>query len=145
MGFLPKTVIASEASVVVEGGSLVDFGLISSSVHNAWLRSVCGRLEMRYRYSPAVYYNFPQPTLDDAARTRIAETAQGILDARAIYADKPLADIYGEDMYFYPEVMKAHEANDAAVLAAYGFSPEATECEIVSRLFDMYEKLTKGT
>ena len=98
---------------------------------------------MRYRYSPAVYYNFPQPTLDDAARARIAETAQGILDARAIYADKPLADIYGEDMYFYPEVMKAHEANDAAVLAAYGFSPEATECEIVSRLFDMYEKLTE--
>ena len=71
-------------------------------------------------------------------------SAQGILDARAIYADKPLADIYGEDMYFYPEVMKAHEANDAAVLAAYGFSPEATECEIVSRLFDMYEKLTEG-
>ena len=142
VGFLPKTVIASESSVVVEGGSLVDFGLISSSVHNAWLRSVCGRLEMRYRYSPAVYYNFPQPTLDDAARTRIAETAQGILDARAIYADKPLADIYGEDMYFYPEVLKAHEANDAAVLAAYGFNPEATECEIVSRLFDMYEKLT---
>ena len=143
VGFLPKTVIASEQSVVVEGGSLVDFGLISSSVHNAWLRSVCGRHEMRYRYSPAVYYNFPQPVLDDAARARIAETAQGILDARAIYADKPLADIYGEDMYFYPEVMKAHEANDAAVLAAYGFSPEATECEIVSRLFDMYEKLTE--
>lgn len=142
VGFLPKTVIASEQSVVVEGGSLIDFGLISSRVHNAWLRSVCGRHEMRYRYSPAVYYNFPQPVLDDAVRARIAETAQGILDARTIYADKPLADIYGEDMYFYPEVMKAHEANDAAVLAAYGFSPEATECEIVSRLFDLYEKLT---
>lgn len=143
VGFLSETVIASEATVVVSGGSIVDFGLISSSVHNAWMRAVCGRLEMRYRYSPAVYYNFPQPALDDAARARIAETAQGILDARAIYADKPLADIYGEDMYFYPEVMKAHEANDAAVLAAYGFSPEATECEIVSRLFDMYEKLTE--
>ena len=143
-GFLPESVIASEATVVVDGGTLVDFGLISSSVHNAWMRAVCGRLEMRYRYSPAVYYNFPQPTLDDAARAKIAETAQGILDARNVYAERPLADIYGEDMYFYPEVMKAHKANDAAVLAAYGFSPEATECEIVSRLFDLYEKLTSG-
>ena len=144
VGLLPKTVIASEQSVVVEGGGIVDFGLISSSVHNAWLRAVCGRLKSDFRYSPAVYYNFPQPTLDDVARARISETAQGILDARTIYSDKSLADIYGEDMYFYPEVMKAHKTNDAAVLAAYGFSSEATECEIVSRLFEMYAKLTKG-
>ena len=143
VGFMPATVIASESSVVAENASLVDFGLISSSVHNAWMRTVCGRLEMRYRYSPAVYYNFAQPVLDDDVRASIAATAQGILDARAIYADKPLSSIYGEDMYFYPEVLRAHEANDAAVLAAYGLAEKSTESEIVSRLFEMYARLTE--
>jgi len=142
IGFMPSKVIASESAVVVEHGSIIDFGLISSSVHNAWMRAVCGRLKSDFRYSPAVYYNFPQPGLDEASRARIAATAQGILDARKVYADKPIAALYGEDMYFYPEVTKAHEANDAAVLAAYGFDPKAKECEIVSRLFEMYEKLT---
>ena len=130
----------------------------------AWMRTVCGRLKSDYSYSNTIVYNnFPWPQIEDGlevrssggavaepslptlgVRERIATTAQAILDARALYPDSSLADLY-DDTFMPPELRKAHQANDAAVLAAYGFSPKATECEIVARLFEMYAKLTGGT
>lgn len=97
---------------------------------------------MRYSYSPSVYTNFPWIKLDETQRTKIAKTAQGILDARKLYPDSSLADLYDND--FMPiELRKAHEANDKAVLKAYGLKPSASEAEIVQHLFKMYEQLTE--
>jgi hypothetical protein len=109
------------------------------------MRVVCGRLEMRYRYSVnIVYNNFPWCTPTEEQKTKIEATAQAILDARAKYADCTLAQLYGENSYLFPELVKAHEANDKAVMAAYGFKPSMTESEIVAELFKLYEKLTKS-
>ena len=116
---------------------------MTSSVHNAWMRAVCGRLESRYRYSASlVYNNFPWCNPTDAQKAKIEQTAQAILDARAKYPDSSLADLYDETT-MPPELRKAHKENDKAVLAAYGFSPKMTESEIVAELFRMYERLVK--
>ncbi|MBR6829951.1 MAG: methylase [Paludibacteraceae bacterium] len=109
----------------------------------AWMRVVCGRLEMRYRYSKdIVYNNFPwcQPT--DEQKARIEQTAQAILDARAKYPDSSLADLYDE-VTMPPELRRAHQENDRAVMAAYGFSTKMTESECVAKLFELYQKLSK--
>jgi hypothetical protein len=109
----------------------------------AWMRVVAGRLEMRYRYSGSVVYNnFPwcQPTEEQKAR--IEQTAQAILDARAKYPDCSLADLYDE-VTMPPELRRAHQENDRAVMAAYGFSTKMTESECVAELFKMYQALTK--
>ena len=112
-----------------------------SNVHNAWTRVVCGRLEMRYRYSPAVYNNFPWCEVTEEQKAKIEETAQGILDARALYPDCSLADLYDE-VTMPPELRKAHQANDKAVMSAYGFSIKMTESECVAELMKLYQKLT---
>lgn len=142
IGFMPPTVIASDAAVLVNNATLYDFGLISSNVHNAWMRVVAGRLESRYRYAPSVYYNFPMPKPTDDQRARIETTAQAIINARKQYSDKCLADMYGEQMYLYPELIEAHRNNDRAVMAAYGFSTKMSESECVAALFNLYSKLT---
>ena len=122
--------------------SLFEFGVLMSAVHNAWMRAVAGRLEMRYRYSKDVVYNtFPWPTPTDAQKMKIERTAQAILDARALYPESSLADLYDE-VVMPTELRKAHRANDAAVLEAYGFPKDASESEIVARLFKMYQELT---
>ena len=111
----------------------------------AWMRAVCGRLEMRYRYSKdIVYNNFPWPTPTEAQRAKIEQTAQAILDARALYPDSSLADLYDE-VTMPPELRKAHQQNDRAVREAYGFpiSKDFSESDCVARLFEMYQKLTK--
>lgn len=144
VGFLPDSVIVSETAVSVSGATLADFALISSSVHNAWMRAVCGRLKSDYRYSPSVYYNFPQPSFTESSKAAVMKTAQGILDARKLFADKPLAKMYGDQMYIFPELMDAHKANDAAVMEAYGFKPTMTEAEVVAELFKRYAKLTNA-
>jgi hypothetical protein len=106
------------------------------------MRVIAGRLEMRYRYSKdIVYNNFPWPTPTDAQKEKIEKTAQAILDARALYPESSLADLYDE-LTMPPELRKAHRANDAAVLEAYGFPKDASESEIVARLFKMYQELT---
>lgn len=155
--------IASNLALIVPEATLYDFGVLTSSVHMAWMRAVAGRLEMRYRYSAAIVYNnFPWPGCLSRVemegcrkgergdlhtstflhgQNEIGKTAQAILDARALYPDSSLADLY-DDTFMPPELRKAHQANDAAVLAAYGFNPKATESEIVARLFEMYAKLT---
>ncbi|MBO6170157.1 MAG: methylase [Bacteroidales bacterium] len=109
----------------------------------AWMRVVGGRLKSDYRYTPAVYNNFPWPDkASDAQKSTIEQTAQAILDARALYPDSSLADLYDE-MAMPPELRKAHRANDAAVLEAYGFPKDASESDIVASLFKMYQELTK--
>ena len=141
VGFMPSTVIASDATVLVNNATLYDFGLISSIVHNAWMRMVAGRLENRYRYAPSVYYNFPMPKPTAEQRKQIEQTAQAILDARALYPNNSLADMYGEKMMLFPELLKAHRNNDRAVMAAYGFDTTMNESEIVAQLFSLYSQL----
>lgn len=144
VGFMPSTVIASDAAVLVNNATIYDFGLISSNVHNAWMRVVAGRLESRYRYAPSVYYNFPMPTPTEEQKAKIEQTAQAILDARKLYADKSLADMYGDKMYLYPELLTAHQNNDRAVMQAYGMIPgKTTESDCVAELFRLYKELTK--
>ena len=144
IGFLPPETIASNAATIVPNATLFHFGILTSNVHMAWMRAVCGRLEMRYRYSSAVVYNnFPWPTPTDAQKAKIEQTAQAILDARALYPDCSLADLYDE-VTMPPELRKAHQQNDKAVMEAYGFWGKLnTETECVAELMKMYQELTK--
>ena len=143
IGFIDKDVIASNALLTIKDASLFVFGLLESNVHSFWVKTVAGRLEMRYRYSPSVYNNFPWPSnLTEAQKAKIEKTAQGILDARALFPDSSLADLY-DNLTMPPELRRAHRANDAAVLEAYGFPKDASEPDIVARLFKMYQELTK--
>ncbi|MBP3367580.1 MAG: methylase [Treponema sp.] len=129
----------------MKGAALYDFGVLTSSVHNAWMRAVCGRLEMRYSYSNTIVYNnFPWCAPSDEQKAKIEQTAQEILDARAKYPDCSLADLYDE-LTMPAELRKSHQANDRAVMAAYGFSPKMTEREVVAELFKMYESLVKNS
>ena len=144
VGFMPPTVIASDAAVLVNNATLYDFGLISSIVHNAWMRIVAGRLKNDYRYAPSVYYNFPMPKPTEEQRRKIEQTAQNIINARSLYSDKSLADMYGDKMYLYPELLTAHQDNDRAVMEAYGFPVKTmTESQCVAELFKLYQELTK--
>ena len=114
-----------------------------SNVHMAWMRAVCGRLKSDYSYSPAVYNNFPWPTPTDAQKTKIEQTAQAILNARALYPDCSLADLYDE-VAMPPELRRAHQQNDRAVMQAYGFDvATTTEMSCVAELMRMYQKLTE--
>lgn len=144
IGFMPPTVIASDATVLVNNATFYDFGLLSSNVHNAWIRVVAGRLKNDYRYAPSVYYNFPMPSPTEEQRLRIEQTAQAIIDARKLYRDKSLADMYGENMYLFPELLTAHQNNDRAVMEAYGFDVKTTtESICVAELFKLYQQLTE--
>ena len=142
IGFMPPEIIAADSLSIIPDATLYHFGVLTSNVHMAWMRVVAGRLEMRYRYSGSVVYNnFPwcQPT--DEQKARIEATAQAILDARAKYPDCSLADLYDE-VTMPPELRRAHQENDRAVMAAYGFSTKMTESECVAELFKMYQALT---
>ena len=118
--------------------------MLSSNVHNAWMRTVAGRLKADYRYAPSVYYNFPFPSILEEQKCKIEKTAKAILDARSIYPNISLADMYGDEMNLYPELLKAHQANDKAVMEAYGFKPTMTESDVVAELFKMYSELVKS-
>lgn len=140
--FLEADVIASNKLFIVPNATLFLFGVLTSNVHNAWMRVIAGRLETRYSYSPSVYNNFPWPTPTDTQKAKIEQTAQAILDARAKYPDSSLADLYDE-VTMPPELRKAHQENDRAVMAAYRFSTKMSESECVAELFRMYQELTK--
>ncbi len=177
IGFLTPDVLCSNAVRLIPNATLYHFGILTSSVHMAWMRAVCGRLKSDYRYSKdIVYNNFPWPAGDDASLrrnnsgddaslrhehdagsvvsqanhdagsvvSRIEKTAQAILDARALYPDCSFADLYGDKMYLFPELCKAHQANDRAVMKAYGFAPSMTEAEIVAELMKRYQELTES-
>ena len=142
MDYLDANVIPGDKIFVLSDANKYDFGILESSVHMSWMRMVAGRLETRYSYSNTIVYNnFPWPNVDEKQRDKVAKTAQGILDARKLYPDSSLADLY-DPLTMPIELRKAHEANDKAVLQAYGLKPSATEAEIVQHLFKMYEELT---
>ena len=145
IGYLDKNIIASNAASFVPDATIYHFGVLTSNVHMAWMRAVCGRLEMRYRYSVnIVYNNFPWPNPADEQKSAIEKTAQAILDARALYPDCSLADLYDE-VAMPPELRKAHQANDRAVMQAYGFDVKTmTESTCVAELMKMYQKLVGG-
>ena len=143
IGFLGNDTIATNLVITIPDATLYHFGVLTSNVHMAWMRAVCGRLEMRYRYSKdVVYNNFPWPEPTEAQRQRIEQTAQAILDARALYPEASLADLYDE-VTMPPELRKAHQQNDKAVMQAYGFWGRLnSEPECVAELMKLYQQLT---
>lgn len=143
IGFMTPNIIASNKLYLVPKADLYMLGVMISNVHMAWMRAVCGRLKSDYSYSPAVYNNFPWPAPTDAQKEKIEQTAQAILDARALYLDSSLADLYDETT-MPPELRKAHQMNDKAVMLAYGFSVrDMTESKCVAELMRMYQQLTQ--
>ena len=145
MGFMDSDTISTNLNIIIPNATIYHFGILTSNVHMAWMRTVCGRLKNDYRYSKdIVYNNFPwcSPTAEQKAK--IEKTAQAILDARALYPDSSLADLYDE-LTMPPELRKAHQANDKAVMEAYGFWGKLnTESECVAELMKMYQRLTEG-
>ena len=145
MGFMSPNVLASDLVFVIPNATLYHFGILESNVHMAWMRAVCGRLETRYRYSKdVVYNNFPWPIPTEEQKAKIEQTAQAILDARALYPDSSLADLYDE-LTMPVELRKAHQENDRAVMQAYGFPVKSTftESQCVAELFKLYKEKTK--
>ena len=141
IGFMPPEVIAGDACSIIPNVSIYEFAVLTSSVHMAWVRVVAGRLEMRIRYSPAVYNNFVWPLPSEKQKAKIESTAQKILDIRAQYSDSSLADLYAP-LTMPEELLKAHKANDVAVCEAYGWPKHISEEEIVRKLFGLYHGLT---
>ena len=143
LGFLDKNVIPTDSATIVENAEIYDFGILTSNVHMAWMRVVAGRLKSDYRYSKdIVYNNFPWPNPTEAQKAKIEATAQGILDARALYPGSSLADLYDE-LTMPPELRKAHQNNDKAVMEAYGFDwRKMSESDCVAELMKLYQQLT---
>lgn len=139
---MPPEAMTSNAVHIIPSASLYHFGILTSSVHNAWMRAVCGRLKSDYRYSKdIVYNNFPWPTATDADRAKIEATAEAILDARAKHPDSSLADLY-DAAAMPPDLRRAHSRNDAAVLHLYGLDADSPEPTIVAHLMNLYKALT---
>ena len=141
IAFLSADIIASNKVQIVEGATHFHFGMLCSTMHNAWMRTVAGRLESRYSYAPAVYNNFPWPTPTEKQRAVIEAAAQGVLDARAVHPDSSLADLY-DPLTMPPDLVKAHKKLDAAVDSAYVYKGSATDAARVAFLFGLYQKLT---
>lgn len=145
LGFAGEDTISTNLNLIIPDATLYHFGVLTSNVHMAWMRAVCGRLEMRYRYSAnIVYNNFPWCDPTPEQKAKIEQTAQAILDARAMYPDCSLADLYDE-VTMPPELRRAHQANDKAVMQAYGFWGKLnTETACVAELMKMYQELVKN-
>lgn len=136
--YLSSNIIPGDKLFVMENATLFHFGILNSSVHMSWMRTVAGRLKSDYSYSNTIVYNnFIWADATDDQKEKISKTAQAILDARALYPDSSFADLY-DPLTMPPELLKAHKANDKAVLALYGFKSDATEEEIVVKLMQMY-------
>ena len=143
MGYMNSSVLCSNKVRLMPDANLYEFGVLESNVHMAWMRAVCGRLKSDYDYSiKIVYNNFPWPEPTDAQKEKITQTAQGILDARALYPDSSLADLYDE-VTMPPELRRAHQNNDRAVMQAYGMPIKGTtESICVAELMKRYQELT---
>ena len=137
---LPPTVIASNQLRIIPGAPLYYFGILTSAMHMAWMRTVAGRLESRYRYEPAVYNSFPWPEMTDVQRKQIEGFSQAILDARDLFSDSSLDVLYDTDT-MPPELRKAHTTLDKAVDRLYRPAGFASERERVEHLFMLYEKM----
>lgn len=143
MDWLDAEVVPGDKLFMIPDASLYHFGILESNVHMAWMRAVCGRLKSDYSYSNSIVYNnFPWPSPTTEQQAKIEASAQAILDARALYPDSSLADLY--DPTLMPkELLQAHRQNDRAVMAAYGFSTKMTESECVAELFKRYAEMAK--
>lgn len=139
---MTPNILCSNLVKIVPNATLYHFGVLTSNVHMAWMRAVCGRLKSDYRYSKdIVYNNFPWPTPTDEQKAKIEQTAQAILDARDLYPDASLADLY-DPATMPPELVKAHQQNDKAVMRAYGFDIKTTtESSCVAELMRRYQGL----
>lgn len=143
--YLSAKIIPGDKLFMMPGASLYELGILTSNVHMAWMRAVCGRLKSDYSYSNTIVYNnFPWPDPTDAQKAKIEQTAQAILDARALYPESSLADLYDE-LTMPPELRKAHQNNDRAVMQAYGLSvKDTTESSCVAELMKLYQAKTAG-
>ena len=143
MDFLPAEIIPGDKLFTMQNASEYEFGVMMSNVHMAWMRAVCGRLKSDYSYSNTIVYNnFPWPNPTDEQKEKIKATAKAILDMRKLYPNSSLADLY-DDLTMPPELRKAHQANDKAVMQAYGFWGKLnSETECVAELMKMYQELT---
>ena len=144
IGFMNPNVLCSNALKLMPYAELYHFGVLNSNVHMAWTRAVAGRLKSDYRYSKdIVYNNFPWCNPTDKQKQKIEQTAQAILDARSLYPDCSLAELYNE-ISMPSELRKAHQENDRAVMQAYGFDVKTmTESGCVAQLMKMYQELTE--
>ena len=143
LGFMSPDNLCSNQVNLIPDATLYHYGVLESNLHMAWVRAVCGRLKSDYRYSKdIVYNNFPWPTPTNAQKEKIEKTAQAILDARNLYPDCSLADLYDE-VTMPHELRKIHQDNDKAVMEAYGFKISMSESEVVAELFNLYKQLTK--
>ena len=148
MGYVASDVVTNNLVKLIPDASLYHFGVLVSNVHMAWMRAICGRLKSDYRYSKdVVYNNFPWPNPTEELKAKIEKTAQAILNARALYPDSSLADLY-DDIAMPTELRKAHKENDKAVMQVYGFDlklmDNETDAPIVAELFKLYKELTKS-
>jgi hypothetical protein len=141
IAYLSAEIIAHEKLLVVEGATLYHFGILNSTMHNAWMRYTSGRLKSDYSYAPAVYNNFPWPDTSDKHCATIEAAAQAILDARGLYPESSLADLY-DPLSMPPELVKAHAALDKAVDAAYQYKGGKDDATRVAFLFERYQQLT---
>lgn len=143
IGYLDASVVCGDKIFFVSDANLYTFGILSSTMHNAWMRYTCGRLKSDYSYSNTIVYNnFPWPDQPaDAQREKIDGAAQAVLDARAQFPDATLADLY-DPLTMPPVLVKAHQKLDAAVDAAYGKKNFKNDAERVAFLFELYQKYT---
>ena len=138
--FLSKDCICGDTLIIVPDAKIYHFGILMSNVHNAWMRVVAGRLKSDFRYASGVYNTFPWPSPTDGQKATIEKTAQAILDARALYPDASLADLY-DPLTMPPDLLKAHQANDRAVMKAYGMPiRETDEAACVAWLMRLYQE-----
>lgn len=143
-GFMDKDEICSDANNMIPNAELYHFGILESNVHMAWVRAVCGRIKSDYRYSNDIVYNtFPWCAPTKEQKKKIEQTAQAILDARALYAESSLADLY-DPLTMPAELRKAHIDNDKAVMSAYNFKMKMSEEDCVAELMKMYQRLITG-
>lgn len=141
MDFMKPDVIVGDMVYLINDADIYMFGIMESKVHMAWMRLLCGRLKSDYRYGSTLVYNtFPWPNVSETKRKKIESTAQAILDARNIYPTSSLADLYDPDI-MPVELKNSHDANDKAVMDAYGFKYDMSEAEIVAELMKMYQQL----
>lgn len=143
-GFVSSQIIISGSALMIPNADMFHFSILSSVVHNAWMRFVCGRMKSDYQYSINIIYNnfvWVKPT--EQQKEKIEKTAQSILDARNKYPESTLANLY-DSLTMPPELRKAHENNDKAVLELYGLSKDSTEEQIVELLFKLYDAKISG-
>jgi hypothetical protein len=141
IGFYDENTISTNLNLIIPNATLYHFGILTSTMHNAWMRTVCGRLESRYRYSASIVYNnFPWPEPSDTQRKTIETAAQAVLDTRAQFPSSTLADLY-DPLAMPPELVRAHQTLDRAVDAAYGKKSFASEAERVAFLFERYQAI----